>query len=166
MQTIEVDPDIYTHIAQNTSVIGESASAILRRLLGLTPAILVETASEKTEFQKMLGSPEFIYAKGVVGRFLVVLRWLHDQNPETFKRVEGVRGRGRLYFARDAATLEAAGRSVNPKEIAGTKYWVITTTPTDLKQEILSQVMRSLGYSVADINAATHAIAAQPAFEG
>ena len=36
MKTIEVDDDIYRHIASHTLQIGESASDILRRLLGVT----------------------------------------------------------------------------------------------------------------------------------
>jgi negative modulator of initiation of replication len=107
----------------------------------------------------MLASADFTYARGVVGRFLVVLSWLHDRHTKDFVRVENIQGRGRLYFARDAETLNSSGRSVNPKQIPGTSYWVITTTPTDLKQEILERVMKLLGYGLADIRAATEAIA-------
>ena len=70
-----------------------------------------------------------------------------------------IKGRGRLYFAKDAQTLEENGKSVNPKQIPGTPYWVITTTSTPLKQEILGLVMKDLGCPARDIKTATTAIA-------
>ena len=35
MRTIEIDDDVYAYIASNTHEIGETASDILRRLLGI-----------------------------------------------------------------------------------------------------------------------------------
>ena len=161
MKTIEIDSDIYVHILQNTSEIGESASSILRRLLGLGAASGPGSSGspQESELAKLLRSTEFVYAKGVVGRFLVVLRWLHAKNPTDFAKVEEIKGRGRLYFSREEKTLEESGRNVNPKQIPGTPYWVITTSPTNLKQEMLERAMLVLGYGVADIKSATEAIA-------
>ncbi|HEY5915509.1 MAG TPA: replication initiation regulator SeqA [Verrucomicrobiae bacterium] len=161
---IEVEPDVYTYIVQNTSEIGESASSILRRLLHLpgTGTSKGETGtppgSDLSPLGKLLASQEFLYARGVVGRFLAVLKWLHDRDPAAFAKVERITGRDRLYFAMKPETLEASGKSVNPKQIVGTQYWVITTTSTALKQEILTRVMQTLGYSRSDTAAATHAI--------
>ncbi len=160
MKSIEIEDDIYAHLLQNVSDFGETPAAVLRRLLKLNSArASAPPSAEKSELEKLLGSSEFTYAKGVVGRFLVVLRWLHDADPSGFAKVLSIKGRGRLYFAKDAATLEEAGKSVNPKQIPGTPYWVITTTPTILKQEILERTMKELGYRPADIKAATAAIA-------
>jgi negative modulator of initiation of replication len=160
MKTIEIEDDIHSHLVANLADFGESPSSVLRRLLRLNDAILqIEPmVADERGLKKLIHSPEFIYAKGVVGRFLEVLRWLHDAAPEEYTKVLNIKGRGRLYFAKDACTLEEAGRSVNPKQIPGTGYWVITTTPTALKQEILRLVMKELRYGIADINAATEAI--------
>ncbi len=57
MRTIEVDDDVYQFIASKTEVIGESASDILRRLLGVsgqasidsTPVLPDETETSVTE---------------------------------------------------------------------------------------------------------------------
>jgi negative modulator of initiation of replication len=161
---IEVESDVYAYIVQNTQEIGETASSILRRLLRLPcagPTVVTTTTtteSEPSELGKLLGSPEFMYAKGVVGRFLSLLKWLHDREPAGFSKVEGIKGRGRIYFAKNPETLKAAGRSVNPKQIPGTDYWVITTTPTTLKQQVIERVMQTLGYNRADIAAATRAM--------
>jgi negative modulator of initiation of replication len=104
-------------------------------------------------------SDEFRFAKGVVGRFLATLSWLYAAHKDDFQAVERIRGRGRLYFAKSAEALEQSGRSVNPKQIPGSPYWVITTTSTDLKQEILFEVMKVLKYDAPSIRIAVEAIA-------
>jgi len=161
MKTIDIDDDIHAHLVANVADFGETPSSVLRRLLKLNGAagqITPAAPKEKTELQKLLESSEFTYAKGVVGRFLVLLRWLHDADPSAFAKVLNIKGRGRLYFANDAQTLEENGKSVNPKQIPGTPYWVITTTSTPLKQEILSLVMKELGRPATEIKTATTAI--------
>src|SRR5437667_4369958 len=141
MKTIEIDDDIYAHLNASVADFGEEPTDVLRRLLKVSHASTPAPAStEDSDLQKLLKSSDFTYAKGVVGRFLVILRWLHDQEPAAFAKVLTIKGRGRLYFAKDDATLEKHGTHVNPKQIPGTEYWVITTTPTILKQEILQQV--------------------------
>lgn len=157
--TIQIDPDIEAYLKTAREWNESTPSAVLRRLLGLDCGTPVAVhPQEKSELQKLLTSTEFTYAPYVVGRFLVLLRWLHDRDPEGFAKVEKIQGRGRRYFAKDPATLEASGQSVNPKQIPGTPYWVITTTPTTLKQEIVERVMRELGYSLFEVKAATEAI--------
>src|SRR5205809_96630 len=134
MKSIEISDDIYTHLLQNVLDFGEQPDGVLRRLLklphgGTSPggtAPLV-TAAEKSAIQKVLESTEFTYAKGVVGKFLVLLRSVHDTHKVAFDKVLHIKGRGRLYFAKDAITLEKSGTHVNPKQIPGTAYWVITT---------------------------------------
>lgn len=152
MKTIEIENDIYEFLLKNTADFGETPSSVLRRLLdinGASPA--EEESAEMGEVDRMLASTEFAYARGVVGRFLTILSALYHLDEEKFKGVEKIRGRGRIYFAQDRETLEKSGRSVNPKVIPGTEYWVITTTPTDLKQEILSRVLQLYGIKKTDI---------------
>ncbi len=47
MKSIEIDEEIYQYIASNTKFIGESASAILRRLLALESIAVQETPQEQ-----------------------------------------------------------------------------------------------------------------------
>ena len=161
LKPIDLDIDIHQYLLRNSSYYGEPASDILRRCLRLPgpvtePAAVADHASELDQF---LRSPAFIYAKGAVGRFLAVLGWLYKKGPAEFHKVENIKGRGRLYFAKDAQTLHNAGRSVNPKRIPNSPYWVITTTPTNLKQEILTNVMRTFGVPATDIQKVTTALA-------
>lgn len=158
MKTIEIEEDIHQHLLHNTIDFGETPSTVLRRLLGLTVAPREEENEKKSEIDKIITSTDFIFARGVVGKFLVLLSELHKLDSTTFTRVEGIQGRGRVYFATDEDTLHKNGRSVNPKRIPNTKYWVITTTPTDLKQDIIERVMRLYKFSAGDISKAKSAI--------
>jgi negative regulator of replication initiation len=163
MKNIEIDDDTYAYLLTKTVDFGETPAAVLRRELKLptkgNPRITVSAGSEKSPLHQVLESSEFTYAKGVVGKFLVLLRSVHDEHTAAFDKVLSIKGRGRLYFAKDADTLEKSGTHVNPKQIPGTLYWVITTTPTILKQEILERAMKEFGYSLADVKTATAAIA-------
>src|SRR5512137_2295548 len=107
MKSIDIDDDIHAHLVANVADFGETASSVLRRLLklnGVGGTHGTSAPKEKTELQKLFESTEFTYAKGVVGRFLAVLRWLHNADPSAFAKVLSIKGRGRLYFAKDAQT--------------------------------------------------------------
>jgi negative modulator of initiation of replication len=51
MKNIEIDEELYQHIVSNTQSIGESASSILRRLLGLTVVKTMAEATQKIELE-------------------------------------------------------------------------------------------------------------------
>ena len=162
MKTIEVDEDVYDYILHSAQFLEETGSSILRRLLNIKPrdektgAVHDET---RTDIETHLASTNFRYTRGVVGKFLSVLGFIYGRHPKDFGNVENIKGRGRLYFARDKDTLNQAGQSVNPKQIPGSPYWVISTTPTILKQEILEKVMKMFNYSSSEIRKVVLAVA-------
>ena len=161
MKSIDVDEDVYARIMSNTTYRNESESSILRRLLGIdghTTTALVVNHQIKTALEDHLESAEFLYAKGVVGKFLSILSFIYQQNPTAFSKAEALKGGKRLYFARDIGVLNESGRSMNPKQIPNSPYWVTTNTPTALKQEILAAVMQLLGYSTDEIQKSTLAV--------
>ena len=159
VKTIAVDNDVYSSLLNNVADFGESPNSVLRRLLKIGPSSVNAQPSPKSgSLQELVGSTEFYYAKGVVGRFLAVLSWLYKADKGAFHVVEGIRGRGRIYFAKSSEELTKSGRSVNPKRIPDTPYWVITTTSTDLKLGILSDVMKALGYDLPTIQCAKQAL--------
>ncbi|MEW6996150.1 replication initiation negative regulator SeqA [Colwelliaceae bacterium BS250] len=53
MKSIEVDEQLYQYIASNTKYIGESASAILRRLLVIDQAMPVVNETDKKDTEKV-----------------------------------------------------------------------------------------------------------------
>jgi negative modulator of initiation of replication len=166
VKPLALEPDVYSYILDKLAESGQSASSFLRNRLGISPAVAEVQApptsastSSSTSFDELLNSSRFRYAKGVVGRFLVVLAWLYSRHRKEFVAVESVKGRGRLYFARSAQQLKESGKSVNPKPIPDSPYWVITTSPTNLKQEMLGSAMNALGYSKSEIARAQSAIA-------
>ncbi|WP_026317982.1 replication initiation negative regulator SeqA [Algicola sagamiensis] len=165
MKTIEVDEELYQHIAGKTEKIGESASEILRRLLGLTPHRLPQTqiqkgteATPKVSINQdelcvfdVLNVEELNLQKGVVGRFLFILGALAKVHREKFDCVLDIKGRNRLYFAANEATLLESGSSTNPKQIPDSKYWVITNSNTTKKKSMLTDVAIALGYTPAEV---------------
>ena len=162
MKTINVASDVYDYLLEQVATRDRSVSDLLREKLGV-PATLKSSprssAEPKTDLDELFNSTEFRYAKGVVGRFLVLLAWLYRRHKADFDKVEAIKGRGRLYFAKSSRALHEAGRSVNPKQIPGSPFWVITTSPTELKQQMIRAAMFAFGYRTDDITRAESAIA-------
>ena len=97
MKTIEVDEELYRYIARQTQHIGESASEILRRLLGLPPftgdaqespfpAEAVTAAPVEPErlleLQALLDSNELASRESAIDRFMLILSALYQKNPQ------------------------------------------------------------------------------------
>lgn len=93
----------------------------------------------------VLLSPAFLQESKVVIRFLSILRVLYRTNPESFAlATENTHGRTRIYFARDEATLLAAGNHTKPKQIPESPFWVVTNNNTPRKMLILENIMRDM----------------------
>lgn len=162
MKKIDIDDELYTYIAAHTQHIGESASSILRRLLGLAPvgeaattvaaseaAVATAASSTRTVFD-VVSQADLANQKGAVGRFLFILAMLHRCHREAFVKVLEIRGRNRLYFATSEAQLLAVGNSTNPKQIPDTEFWVVTNNNTTKKKSILTEVALELGYTATE----------------
>jgi len=175
MRTIEIEDDVYGFLLRNTSRFGESASDVIRRLAGMGNSVDRQMASPGTStrsdsetrtqatkagsaFTAFLNSPAFLVQGNVVGKFLSVLSWLYKQNPEQFQKVLLLNGRKRRYFAKSANELEESGNSVMPKRIPDTPFWVFTNSPTQLKKQVLADVMRVLGYDSSTTRSAIDAM--------
>jgi negative modulator of initiation of replication len=160
MKTIEVEEEVYKYIAQNTIEIGEPATKILRRLLKLDSpqqAVTSHTAVEH-ELAEALRDPRFHVNSTVVQKMLHILSVAHEQKKSEFEKVLAIQGRGRKYFALTEAEIEASGNSTQPRKIPGTKYWIMTNTPTLKKKEMLREVLVLLGYSEVAVRAAENTI--------
>ncbi|MFT5635785.1 MAG: negative modulator of initiation of replication [Cognaticolwellia sp.] len=176
MKNIEIDEELYQHIASNTQYIGESASSILRRLIKLpteknhevvtaeAPGIVEEIVEEVVEKQTVttildvngtvfnyINREELAMQRGAVGRFLLILAALYRVHNQQFSTVCNIRGRDRLYFAASEAELAASGSSTRPRQIPDSPFWVITNSNTTRKKMMLTEVGRALGYIEQDI---------------
>jgi negative modulator of initiation of replication len=158
MRSIEIDNEVYEALLSKVHEFGGTPNSVLRREFNIGGPGNTESIGKKPSLNVFLHSTEFKFSKGAVGRFLTILSWLYKQHSEEFPLVEGIRGRGRLYFSKSVEELERSGKSVNPKKIPETPYWVITTTSTDLKKDILGQVMKALDYELESINFVKRAI--------
>jgi negative modulator of initiation of replication len=160
MRTIEVDEDVYRHIAQNTIEIGEPATKILRRLLGIDEPMQVVSVAQAGEHElaAALRDPSFRVRGTAVQKMLHILQVVHDQKGPDFEKVLAVQGRGRKYFALSEAEIKDSGNSTQPRNIPGTGYWIMTNSPTNQKKEMLRDVLVLLGYSDVAIRAAVATI--------
>jgi len=179
MKYIEIDEELYRHIASKTERIGESASEILRRLLGLSldntsvavqslaPKMISQPSKEISEpvklvpqplitppqpienFSKHIDKQALGEQKGAVGRFLFLLETLYLLSPEQFGQVLQVQGRGRLYFATSKEALLESSKTANPKEIGQSGYWVTSNNNTAKKRTILSEVLEQ--FNIDDV---------------
>ncbi|MBP0602478.1 replication initiation negative regulator SeqA [Aeromonas sanarellii] len=158
MKTIELDDDLYLFIASQTRHIGESASDILRRLLEqpgqLTPVAPVaaptqsqpQAVADALGLEALLDSGELQKEEKSINRFMLVLSTLYRDNPEGFTQATEIKGRKRVYFSRDPEALRASGSTTKPKPVPDTPFWVITNTNTSRKQNMVAQLMTSMGY--------------------
>lgn len=184
MKYIEVDEELYRHIAGKTERIGESASDILRRLLGLDvesinhdmpetishpgmesaaakPKIKAQTGHKpksNKDFSECIDKVELAAQKGAVGRFLFILEAIYRTAPEQFSQVLQIQGRDRLYFATSRESLLKASKSANPKEIGQSGFWVTTNNNTAKKRNILTEVLQQYGTVEAHIEAITNTL--------
>lgn len=154
MKTIEVDDDIYRHIASHTEQIGESASDILRRLLSI-PGVKDPQRVEKTDrlttlpIEQLLAEGALKRETKAIARFMLILRTLYQSDPHRFQQATDIRGRKRVYFSLDPKELTSHGNTTKPKQVEGTPYWVISNTNTHRKKLIVEQIMIAMTYPAA-----------------
>jgi negative modulator of initiation of replication len=166
MRTIEVEEDVYKHILQNTEEIGEPASSILRRLLGLPSASRSLATPNGTvkgdpnrELSDFVQSLRFLAARTATNRFLQILGFAFKQEPDSFEKILAFpTGRTRVYFARSKEEIERSGKSTHPKRIPGAPFWALTNTDTPQKRDILSTTLKTLGYDPSVVNEAVQTI--------
>ena len=156
MRTIEIEDDVYNHILRQITSIGESATEVLRRLLGLVP-IKKEVNSRngvtKIDDDQKLSSylRNRRHMGGTATRvFLEILGFALQQKPDSNEKlVSFPKGRTRMYFARSEKEIARSGQSTHPKQIPGTSLWALTNTDTPEKRDTLRRALRLLGYSDA-----------------
>ena len=166
MRAIEVDEDVYFYLLGRTEHAGVSVSELLRRALGLsgdTPARRELGATSRegappSVIDAWTRSPRFLAETTSLGRFMCLLYFLHEKHGGGFDVVLDLSGRKRRYFGLSAEELDETGKSVFPKPIAGSPYWVVTNTETAKKRQLIESVMRMLGYAGPDIRIAASSI--------
>lgn len=162
MKNIEIDDDLYMFIASRTQSIGESASSILRRELGLGVATVqfeekregVTATHELTEF---LDGPLMRYGNAK-DKYLKILGEAYRLKPDQFASLLSMRGRHRVYFADDKAAIEANGSTTHPEKIPGTPFWALTNESTLRKKRLLSMALARLDFSDGAKKAARNAL--------
>ena len=167
MRAIEIDDETYGFLLGQARASGGTLLNVLRRLLGLEkPDRATATNTSGTTNPKgqavpavtngngtvaaFLNSPTYLVRGSAVEKFLSILSWLYSENREKFEKVLLLSGRKRRYFAKTSDELDASGNSVMPKPVPNSPFWVITNSPTQLKKQIVEDVMRILGYDASN----------------
>jgi negative modulator of initiation of replication len=170
MKTVEIDDDLYEYFLRKVQKFGESLSDVIRRECGIKStksdnpragghsSAATLPAGKPSKLKSYLSSPTFLVHADAVSKFLAILSWLWREQGPVFEVVTGIRGTKRRYFSKDPKELEDSGRSVMPKRIPESPYWVVSNNGTRLKKEIISDVMRVLGYTDEDKDLARDAI--------
>lgn len=161
MRTIEIEDDVYQHLLQNTTHIGESASEILRRLFGISGKRTKTSSSTErsdTELSECLNAVAFKAQSDVIGKFLYILSCIHTKDPQQFKKVLTISGKRRKYFALSNRELEELGSSVYPKQIPNSPFWVVTNNDSAKKRRMLRDVLTLLGYSERTVKQGVEAL--------
>jgi len=164
MKTIDVEDDVYHYIAAQTKEIGEPATSILRRLLGVPAGAqpaqpkAAMAAAQPHELAVLLAQPMFSSSTTAVARMLKIFREVHAQKKQDFAKVLQIQGRNRAYFAKSEHEILKSGKSTQPREIEGTGFWVMTNSPNQQKQQMVREVLELLGYSQAATKAAVAVI--------
>ena|SRR5437879_2734901 len=168
MRTIQIDDELYAYIVSHTEELGEGASPILRRLLGMpasnghgaaalapgSEAVGAPRTAEKSaaaardrQLLELVASPEFRVSRNATQKFLALLAFLHRQDLAAFEeRVLNIRGRSRKYFGRTKKELDDSGLRVHPRQIPGSPFWAMTNASTYHKGQMLREVLTVLGY--------------------
>ncbi len=134
-----------------------SASDILRRLLEqpanqATPvAEPVTTAqphavADAMGLEALLDSGELQKEEKSINRFMQVLSTLYRDDPVGFYSGHRNQGAQARLFLADPDALRASGSTTKPKPVPETPFWVITNTNTSRKQNMVAQLMTSMGY--------------------
>src|SRR4051794_1481938 len=113
MKTIEIDEELYALLLSRATMIGESASSILRRELalprrreeGLMVSAPTSAGSPALATFPFLKELDFLFGMNATRRFLRILEEIHQQHKAEFFKVQGIGGHKRRYFAKSKEDL-------------------------------------------------------------
>ncbi|MEW6991207.1 replication initiation negative regulator SeqA [Colwelliaceae bacterium 6441] len=142
---LPAQPDKIESVLQQSSTTQSSASSHSEHKT--EPA--VEYSAESVF--NYINKEELATQRGVVGRFLLILSALHRVHGENFSTVLDIRGRDRLYFARNESDLAESGSSTKPRQIPESNFWVMTNSNTTRKKMMITEVAKALGYEMSQV---------------
>jgi negative modulator of initiation of replication len=115
------------------------------------------SADPKKALIDFLASPKIADANATT-RYLEILAYLERERPRDFEDVLDLGGRTRRYFARSKKGIEDSGKSTNPREIPGSRYWAMTGVDTFQKRDILRQAMEKMKYDRDSVDRCVEAV--------
>ena len=99
MKTVLIDDDLYSFLVSHTQEIGESATSILRRLLGMGG----QNSGNQVSREEILRTFDFLQHweqfrhLTKARKFLYILSWAYRKHPDEFPKVLSIEGNRRKY---------------------------------------------------------------------
>jgi len=160
---LEASDDTAESAVENSAVLVEQETALFDEDINSNQPLETEVPLQTDDaiqqtvdrVRQLLNSVDFQQESTAVNRFLALLTALYHNNSDSFAQAiaqEASQGRSRTYFARDEATLLAAGNHTKPKPIPNTPYWVITNTNSARKMLMLERTMQFMQLPESLIN--------------
>lgn len=160
MKTIEISEETFEALRERVKDFGETPDSVIQRLLAGEANLSVSVSQPKSaasELQSLLESNAFRHLNGR-DRYFRILTFLHDQKPEEFRNIVGLKFGKRVQIAEDAETIEKSGKSTFPELIPDTPYWALTNLSNRSKRDVIFSAMQLLKYPEADIRLAVNSI--------
>ena len=157
MPEIELD-EITFEMLQNQAnqVDGGNLCECIRRLLSDAENGRRSGQRQRKRMPRQVVVPEKLTPDDLAGyrsaihRMLCLMGWLASEKGMSFERIEEISGRKRRYFARSKAEIEGSGKSVAPKQIPGTEYWMATNLSNEVKAAILKRVLEVFDFPATE----------------
>ena len=151
METISIRPELKALILEEVASRGLSPSDVIEgwRAGGLGTKESggpVEDSAEANGVERFLSGSNFRSKGYAIDRYLALLSFLYEKHGDALDHITSLRGHRRRYFATDEDSLRKYGVQVNPKRVPGTPYWAMSRLSNRDKREILTRIMKGLGY--------------------
>lgn len=159
MKNIEITDETYAALEAQVRGFGDSPEGVIRRLLQQA-SVYVKVGPPHavgTVLGQFVSTTEFKHQNGK-GRYLELLRFLHEHNADKFAQLDGLRRGKRIQISRDPAHIERSGKSTFPERIPNTAYWALTNLSNRSKRDVIFSAFSNLGYEDDDIRVAVQSI--------
>jgi len=154
MKTIEIEDVVYSALEERVQGFGEKPNDVIKRLLagidgqksyGSGTVSSERPSTTKSPILGLVESPEYRRGKAK-DRYFDVLRFIYQENPQQFEKLEGFRKGSRVQISKTPSEIRQSGRHTYPQQLDGTPFWVMTNLSNERKQTLLEDIMRFLGY--------------------
>ena len=147
MQSIKIEDDLFDELMDLVVETGKSFSDIIRHWKEESENRSSNSVPGKEKrLLDLIDSSEFRSADKAIRRYMMVLSYAYEQEPDNFDKIFEIEGTSRKYFGSSREELIGRGKNVRPERIPDTPHWAITRISNSTKRKRLRQALLRLGY--------------------